>query len=90
MATLNPVVHQNFIKENDTTVYCKRLHKLEKLEKLQEKCFECPYFYGTLQGSGVECGWEDSTTEPIVAVTNPQKELLRVSKMIDDDIIQKG
>lgn len=50
MATLNSVVHQNFIKENDTTVYCKRLHKLEKLEKLQEKCFECPYFYGTQIG----------------------------------------
>lgn len=90
MASLNPVVHQNFIKEGDSSVYCKKNHKIEKLTKLQNQCFDCPYFYGTLQGAGVECGWEDTSAEPIVAVTNPQRELLRVSKMIDDDIIQKG
>ena len=87
---LNPVVHQNFITDKDDSVFCKKNHKVDKLSKIQNQCLGCPYFYGTLQGSGVECGWEDVITEPIMAIIHPQKELLRVSKLVDDDIIKKG
>jgi hypothetical protein len=39
---------------------------------------------GSLQGLGVECLWEDNDEcYPILAVTDPMKEQLRVAKLSD-------
>ena len=89
MEKLYPVVHQNFITESNGLVYCKKKHKVVKLSIITPQCFECPYFYGCLQGEGVECGWEDVIADPFVAVINPQEEFLRVSQLIDKKIIRK-
>lgn len=89
MKNLRDINHQNFLNK-DNKVFCKRLNKILSLDNL--KCEDCEYFYGSLQGQGVECFWEDfnETPAPIVSVFNPQKEMLRVSKLIDKNIIKKG
>lgn len=91
MVKLYPVVHQNFaLEENNEMVYCKKNHEIGKLAKIQTQCADCEYFYGCLQGEGVECEWEDVTDKPFWDVSNPQEELSRVSKLIDENLIQKG
>ena len=81
MKNLRDINHQNFLDKDN---------KILSLDNL--KCEDCEYFYGSLQGQGVECFWEDfnETPAPIVSVFNPQKEMLRVSKLIDKNVIKKG
>lgn len=90
MAQKHFVVHQNFIRRDDDTVFCKKDHKIEKLSAILEQCSYCPYIYGSLQGEGVECGWEDVVDVPFWTVSSPQEELLRVSKLIDENIVPKS
>lgn len=75
--------HQNFSTE-EGKVYCKKLNKIVNLDNNLGVCSSCEYLVGSLQGDGVECAWDDgSSNSPIVGVTNPEKELLRVSKLKD-------
>lgn len=73
-------------------VYCKKLHKICVPE--MDDCANCAYFGGFMQGYGHECIWEDvipaEYDEWQVAPDEVQKELLRVSKLIDRGLIQKG
>lgn len=89
MKNLKPVNHQNIVSDSGR-VYCKKLGKVINLD--YKDCNTCDYCFGSLQGQGVECMWEDSINNQssIVTVTNPNKEFLRVSKLIDDGIIKKG
>lgn len=78
---MKPVVHQNFFDE-EGKVFCKKLNKVIELDI--NKCNSCDMCVGSLQGNGVECLWEDEDDKyPILAVNNPSKELLRVSKSSD-------
>lgn len=85
---MNKIIHYNYC-DNSGRVFCKKEHKIISLEG-DTKCDKCDYCFGSLQGEGVECIWEDVTSKPIMAVVYPQKELLRVSKLVDQDIIKKG
>lgn len=91
MPQLYPVVHQNFVTDkNKHSVFCKKLHRVDKISNLNETCFECPYLYGLLQGQGVECGWEDVLNQSFIDIDNPQAELQRVDKLIADKVLKKG
>ncbi len=90
MTRLSPVVHQNFMTENKGLIYCKKNHKVEKLSKIQTQCFECPLFYGTLQGEGVECAWEDNFDKPFLHVDDPHAELKRVSNLIENKHLKRN
>lgn len=91
MITLNPVVHQNFTTEkNHYSVYCKKKHLVDELSNLTNTCWECPYFYGCLQGEGVECAWMDDYHHPFMEIENPSREFERVSVLIKQGTIKKG
>ena len=97
------VKHRNFIGheineslenygDNDRKIYCKKLHSIRKLSELP--CESCKYFAGSMMGSGRVCVWNDwvdyDVDEVIVKFGEAQKELFRVSTLIDDGIIKKG
>ena len=86
---LESVTHQNFVT-NSGRVFCKKVGKVIELDC--DKCDKCEYLYGSLQGDGVECRWDDpvKTAIGIYAVHDPNKELLRVSQLIDKGIIKRG
>lgn len=72
-------------------VYCKRRHAV--IEPMEEDCNGCPHFAGFMQGYGHECAWEDTMTEgdsKDINWVDRNKELLRVSQLIDDGFIKKG
>lgn len=83
---------------SDREVYCKKRH--EVCEPLWEDCKNCPHFGGWMQGQGHECVWEDvAPYTPTVSGATPDysvqhkdrhKELLRVSKLIDQGTLQRG
>lgn len=84
-------VHLNYFSENgeDYRIFCKKEHKI--IEPDYKKCGNCPYLSGSLQGNGVECYWDDPDAKfSFVDVRNPDKELMRVSKLIDNKKIKKG
>lgn len=93
--------HYNKIADNinyvqsqaEQEVYCKRLHKVTVPQA--SDCTECPYFGGVMGGYGHECVWEDCYPSidngPVVIDWNDRnKELLRVSKLIDRGLLKKG
>lgn len=84
---MKEVIHQNYY-DNDGKIYCKKYHRV--MEQNINKCSKCEYCFGSLQGDGVECLWEDVISQPIISISNPQSEYLRVSKLIDKGIIKKG
>lgn len=83
---------------SDREVYCKKLHKI--YEPLWEDCKNCPHFGGWMQGQGHECVWDDvapyKTNNPqaildyVVEHKDRHKEFMRVSKLIDEGVLQKG
>lgn len=78
---MKQVIHQNFFA-NDGKVFCKKFNKITDMDV--NRCSSCEMCVGSLQGSGVECLWEDSDEHyPILAVTDPMKEQLRVAKLSD-------
>lgn len=83
-------IHLNYVsEETENKIFCKREHKI--IDANYDKCDDCPYLSGSLQGNGVECQWDDpDAKDPFVPVYEPQKELLRVSKLIDDKKIERG
>jgi WD40 repeat protein len=81
-------IHLNYATE-DGKVFCKKENRIVSVDI--DKCDNCPYLSGSLQGDGIECIWDDpSSKETFMSVYNPQKELLRVSKLIDNKKIKKG
>lgn len=81
------VIHQNYVDESEK-IYCRLDNKVVKAD--YKNCSDCPCFFGALQGEGVECKWKDNILSPIITVTDPVKELMRVSKLIDKGIISKN
>ena len=84
---MNEVIHQNFY-DHAGKVYCKKSHKV--MRPNLETCSECDYCFGSLQGQGVECIWEDNTEMAIVSPETPESELMRVSLLIDSGVLKKG
>lgn len=55
--------HINY-PDNEQSIYCKKKNLIVKLDNNQHfinSCFNCKYFNGTYQGSGIECLYEDSS-----------------------------
>ena len=88
---LELVNHFNYMDENGR-IFCKRQDKVRKVAPEYRGCDECPYLFGSLQGMGVECMWEDvpSLSRVGLEVRNPQEEFMRVSELINKCIIKKG
>ena len=75
------VIHQNFVLDsNDGKIYC---HKIRKVARFNAKrCNSCDMCFGSLQGMGVECNWEDADENyPIYSVNNPNAEKKRVDSL---------
>lgn len=83
-------VHHNYVtEENGYSVFCKKLHKVTHINF--DACDKCPYLEGSLQGNGVECYWNDPDANGVfMTVNDPKKELMRVSKLIDEGKLKKG
>lgn len=81
---MTSVNHLNY-SDNYNQVYCRKLHKILDVTQLQ--CKQCTYFTGFLQGYGVECTWNDVVTQPIKTVKDPKQELLRVSALLDKQML---
>ena len=78
---------------SDREVFCKKLHKVT--EPMEQDCITCNHFAGLMMGHGHACVWEDlypsdAPDEIVVQHDQRSKELLRVSKLIEQGIIQKG
>lgn len=78
-------------------IFCKKLHKIT--EPLAVDCDTCPYFAGWMQGHGHECAWEDVLEDSechydgdrmIVYWEEREQEFHRVSKLIEEGILQRG
>ena len=88
---LEEAVHYNYADANGK-VYCRKLHKIITIgdeDTSEIDCLQCPLFFGSLQGRGVECIWDDATGHSIHGASSPTKELLRVSQLIDKGILKK-
>ena len=86
------VNHINYPDKN-SQIYCRKQHKvitLDKDGKFWKNCNNCPMFAGDYQGLGVECRWEDNSESYSEYVSEPVKELLRVSKEIDSKNLEKN
>lgn len=80
--------HINY-PDNNNKIYCRRLNRVITLDaegKYWETCNACPLFEGDYQGQGVECMWDD-TENSSGYCSDPVKEQLRVSKLIDDGVV---
>lgn len=85
------VNHVNY-PDDKGRIYCRRLNKVIILDsegKFWETCQVCPMFEGDYQGEGVECRWNDTMESYSEYVSNPTKELLRVSRDIDSNKLEK-
>lgn len=88
---LELVNHFNYMDRNGQ-IFCKRQDKVRKVAPKYKGCDDCPYLFGSLQGMGVECMWEDvPPLSPVgLEVRDPQEEFTRVSRLIDEKILRKG
>lgn len=84
---LHPVNHFNY--GHTGKIFCKREDKLKDNDNL-ETCSDCPYLFGSLQGEGVECSWNDVTPYSNHYVNNPREEKKRVNTLIKKGVISKG
>lgn len=88
---MNVVNHVNYPNEK-SQIYCRRLNKIITLDEegnFWGTCCSCPMFAGDYQGMGVECQWNDTTEGYSEYVSDPLKELLRVSRSIDSNVLEK-
>lgn len=87
-----PIIFPQLATQGDMEVFCKKRHAI--IAPTLEDCDNCPYYAGMMQGYGHECIWEDivpaETEEVSVDHSDRQKELMRVSKLIDQGYLQKG
>lgn len=97
---VHPVIHYNKIgheinnsidnyPNSDRTIYCRQQHAV--LPPELNRCMNCPLFYDSMGAFGVACKWNDVLPQMSVVVNHQdcQKELLRVSKLIDSDTLPK-
>lgn len=91
---IQSILHLNFIKDftkPGMEIYCRKSHQI-KIPSYDD-CMSCPYFHGAGAGNMIECEWDD--LPPIqgdirrVNWVDRNRELLRVSKLIDDKVIKK-
>lgn len=83
------IIHQNVAEENGLH-YCK---KYNKLVKNFHGCSHCDHFFGTLQGQGVECQWEDDVPKgspSYMTVIDPRREIARVNNLMEKGSVKKG
>lgn len=83
------IIHQNVAEENGLH-YCK---KYNKLVKNFHGCSRCDHFFGTLQGQGVECQWEDDVPKgspSYMTVIDPRREIARVNNLMEKGSVKKG
>ena len=100
---IQPTVHYNMIGHEinesmafypnaDREVFCKKLHKVCVPQR--DDCMACEYFNGVMQGYGHECVWDDQVrvgeTEQTIPWEDRNKEMMRVSKLIDEGYLKKG
>lgn len=100
---IQPTRHLNFIgheineslvgyDDHDREIFCKKLHKITV--PMKDDCETCPYYDGWMNGYGHQCTWEDQSEngnpELIIPHEDRRKEMLRVSKLIDEGVIKKG
>lgn len=90
-ASLEMVNHFNYMTKGGE-IFCKRLDKVRKVAPEYKGCDDCPYLFGSLQGMGVECMWEDvPPLSPVgLEVRDPQEEFTRVSRLIGEKVLKKG
>lgn len=89
---LETVNHFNYVDEHGK-VFCKRQDKVRTIAPDYESCDDCPYLFGSLQGQGIECMWEDIVPPPAPCgyyVQDPEEEFVRVSDLIGKKILKKG
>lgn len=88
---LENVNHFNYVTKSGK-VFCKRQNRVRKITPEYKGCDKCPYLFGSLQGQGVECMWEDIKPDSPFGnyVYDPQEEYLRVSELITNGILEKG
>ncbi len=88
---LELINHFNYMDRNGQ-IFCKRQDKVRKVAPKYKGCDDCPYLFGSLQGMGVECMWEDvPPLSPVgLEVRDPQEEFTRVSRLIGEKILKKG
>lgn len=83
---------ENDFSESSRGIYCKKLHKITEPER--SDCINCQYYGGLMGGWGHECVWEDEQLrderERLIPWVDRHKELLRVSKLIDQGVISKN
>lgn len=76
--------------DSDREVFCKRLHKITA----EPDCSGCPYLLSFEMGHGYECVWDDipdgEFQERVIKHEDRQKEFERVSKLIEEGVLQKG
>lgn len=90
---LKEIIHGNAVNwdKGDLKIYCRKNHKI--MVPQESDCTKCDFYYGSMQGNGLECIWEDYTDSdsPMVFIksSEKEKELLRVSKLIDKKILKK-
>lgn len=98
---VHPVIHYNKIGHEinesineypnfDRTIYCRQLHTVATPEL--NRCLNCPLFYDSMGAFGIACRWDDAIKSKSVVIPHDdcQKEFMRVSKLMDDGILQKG
>lgn len=81
---MTDVKHLNYADQYNQ-LYCRAEHKIMDVDNL--KCRNCKYFTGFLQGYGRECTWSDIVSTPIKMVKSPQQELMRVSDLLENNMI---
>lgn len=97
---VHPVIHYNKIgheinesvinyPNSDRTVYCRLRHSI--LPPELRRCMNCPLFFDSMGAYGVACKWDDVIPQSNVLVKHEdrQKELLRVSQLINAGILPK-
>lgn len=58
-------------------IYCRQLNRIVLLNYEKLNCFSCKHFRGSGQGAGVECEYEDITTESTSERIHNPKELMK-------------
>lgn len=74
----------------DREIYCRKAHEVKM--SLEKDCRKCSYFISCDQGYGIECAWEDITTEIQYTVEHEDRyrEYERVDRLIKLGILEKA
>ena len=75
--------HLNY-PDKQGQVYCRADHAIKEIEPM--KCSNCPLYFGSIQGQGVECFYPDAVSDvgkPMyIPVPNPQQHLSWITDLI--------